>query len=301
MSNEIIYKLLKLFIILLGFLPRSAAKFCSNIIGLVWFKTDKRHKDIALKNISNAYKSEFSPEQVFNLGKQVFQNTVHMIFDIAWAFRMDQEELLKHYTIKGYENLKNALQKGRGVLLLTGHMGNFELLVGAFGNDPDYKMYGAYRKFDFQPLERLMLEERQRFGATMIPLRGASKKIDAILRSKDVVGTLLDQNADWYNGVFVDFFGRPACTNKGMAILAMRTKALVVPMYIAKTDNTYVVEFLPDIPLQSTGDMIKDIENNTQNYTSAIESMVRKYPDQYFWVHNRWKTRSYSIISRKES
>ncbi|MBU1696405.1 MAG: lysophospholipid acyltransferase family protein, partial [Proteobacteria bacterium] len=146
---------------------------------------------------------------------------------------------------------------------------------------------------------RLMLEERQRFGVTMIPLRGAAKKIDAILRNKNAVGTLLDQNADWYNGVFVDFFGRSACTNKGMAVLALRTKAPVVPMYIAKTDNTYVVEYLPEIPLQSTGDMIKDIENNTQNYTIAIESMVRKYPDQYFWIHNRWKTRPYSIIPRK--
>lgn len=299
MRNEIFYKSLKLFIILLGLLPRSVAKFCSDIIGLLWFKIDKRHKDIALENISKAYKSELSPEQILNLGKQVFKNTTHMIFDIAWAFRMDQEELLKNYTIKGYENLKNALQKGRGVLLLTGHMGNFELLVGAFGNDPDYKMYGAYRKFDFQPLERLMLEERQRFGVTMIPLRGAAKKIDAILRNKNAVGTLLDQNADWYNGVFVNFFGRPACTNKGMAVLAMRTKALVVPMYIAKTDNTYVVEFLPEIPLQSTGDIITDIENNTQNYTSAIESMARKYPDQYFWVHNRWKTKPYSILPKK--
>jgi len=299
MSNEIFYNLLKLFIILLGLLPRSVARFCSNIIGLAWFKADKRHKNIALKNISNAYKEELSPAQVSSLCKQVFKNTVHMIFDIAWAFRMEQEELLKHYTIKGYENLKDALQKGRGVLLLAGHMGNFELLVAGFGNDPDFTMYGAYRRFDFQPLERLMLEERQRFGTVMIPLSGAAKKIDAVLRNKDAVGTLLDQNADWYNGVFVDFFGRSACTNKGLAILAMRTRARVVPMYIAKINNKYVVEFLPQIPLQSTGDTIKDIENNTQNYTLAIESMVRKYPDQYFWIHNRWKTRPYSIISKK--
>ena len=233
------------------------------------------------------------------LGKKVFQNTIHMIFDIAWAFRKTQEELLTYYTIKGYGNLKDALQKGRGVLLLSGHIGNFELLVAAFGHDPDFKMYGAYRKLDFQPLERLMLEERQRFGTTMIPLQGAAKKIDAILRNKDVVATLLDQNANWHSGVNVDFFGRPACTNKGFAALALRTKAVVVPMCIAKTGDTFVVEFLPEIPLESTRDMIRDIETNTQNYTTAIESMVRKYPDQYFWVHNRWKTLHYSLIPKK--
>jgi KDO2-lipid IV(A) lauroyltransferase len=299
MNNEIVYKLLKFFIIGLGLLPRSIAKFCSGILGLLWFKIDKRHRDITLKNISKAYPAELSPAQVFTLGKKVFKNTIHIIFDIAWAFRKSQEELLTYYTIKGHGNLKAALQKGRGVLLLSGHIGNFELLVAAFGHDPDFKMYGAYRKFDFQPLERLMLEERQRFGTTMIPLQGAAKKIDAILKNKDAVGTLLDQNENWHRGVNVDFFGRPACTNKGLAVLALRTKAVVVPMCIAKTGDTFVVEFLPEIPLESTGDMIRDIETNTQNYTAAIESMVRKYPDQYFWVHNRWKTKPYDLIPIK--
>lgn len=297
--NEILYKLLKLFIILLGLLPRKVATLCSDTLGLLWFKIDNRHRNITLDNISKSYPSEYSQVQVLMLGKKVFQNTIHMIFDIAWAFRKNQEELLTYYTIKGYGNLKAALQKGRGVLLVSGHIGNFELLVAAFGHDPDFKMYGAYRKLDFFPLERLMLEERQRFGTTMIPLKGAAKKIDAILRNKDVVATLLDQNANWHSGVNVDFFGRPACTNKGFAALALRTKAVVVPMCIAKTGDTFVVEFLPEIPLESTRDMIRDIETNTQNYTTAIESMVRKYPDQYFWVHNRWKTLHYSLIPKK--
>ncbi len=299
MRDEILYKLIKLFIILLGLIPRKVAKFCSDILGLLWFKIDKRHRKIALDNISLAYTSELSSIQVLTLCKKVFKNTVHMIFDIAWAFRKNQEELLNYYTIKGYGNLKAALQKGNGVLLLSGHIGNFELFVATFGHDPDFKMYGAYRKFDFQPLERLMLEERQRFGTTMIPLQGAAKKIDTILRNKNAVGTLLDQNAYWHSGVKVDFFGRPACTNKGFAALALRTKAVVVPVYIAKTKDTFVVEFLPEIPLESTGDMIRDLEANTQNYTAAIEAMVRKYPDQYFWVHNRWKTKPYSLIPQK--
>ncbi len=299
MTNDLVYKLLKLFIISLGLLPRSVAKFCSDILGLLWFKIDKRHKKITLDNISKAYPSELSSRQVLSLGKKVFKNTIHMIFDIAWAFRKSQKELLSYYTIKGYGNLKAAIKKGRGVLLLSGHIGNFELLVAAFGHDPDFKMYGAYRKFDFQPLEKFMLEERQRFGTTMIPLHGASKKIDAILRNQGAVGTLLDQNANWHSGVRVDFFGRPACTNKGLAALALRTKAAVVPMCIAKTGDTFLVEFLPEIPLESTGDMIRDLENNTQNYTTAIEAMVRKYPDQYFWVHNRWKTKPYDLIPRK--
>ena len=151
MINDILYKLIKLFIILLGLLPRKLAKFCSDLLGRLWFKIDKRHRNITLENTSKAYPSEFSPVQVLTLGKKVFQNTIHMIFDIAWAFRKTQEELVTYYTIKGYDNLKDALKKGRGVLLLSGHIGNFELLVAAFGHDPDFKMYGAYRWWNFYP------------------------------------------------------------------------------------------------------------------------------------------------------
>jgi KDO2-lipid IV(A) lauroyltransferase len=188
-----------------------------------------------------------------------------------------------------------AHAKGKGVLVITCHMGNFEMLIPAI-EGTGLKGYAIYRKLDFEPLERLIRRLRQRFGVTMIPIRGASRKIDAVLRAGGVVGTLLDQNVDWYQGVFVDFFGRPACTNSGLAALAIRTKAPVLPMYTMRENREFLIEFLPEIPLEDTGDRIKDLENNTQNYTAAIEAMVRRYPDQYFWVHNRWKTKSYCML-----
>ena len=125
-----------------------------------------------------------------------------------------------------------------------------------------------------------------------------SEKIDAVLREGGEMGTLLDQNVDWYKGVFVDFFGRPACTNSGFAKLALRSRAPVVPMYTVRKGKRFLIEFLPEVPLIETGDKIKDIEINTQNYVSAVESMVRRYPDQYFWVHNRWKTKPYCPYPR---
>ncbi|MCP4718623.1 MAG: lauroyl acyltransferase, partial [Desulfobacteraceae bacterium] len=85
----------------------------------------------------------------------------------------------------------------------------------------------------------------------------------------------------------------------GLAVLIMRTKAAVVPMCCMRKDRHFFIEFLPEVPLEETGDRIKDIENNTQNYTTAIESMVRRFPDQYFWVHNRWKIKHYSPYPRQ--
>lgn len=295
MSDETIFKLLKLLVTLLSKLPRWALAFFSDLLGLIWYKVDKRHRNVALGNINFAYPGKFTSTQAEIFAKKAFKNTASIIFEAVWSYSKTWKELSKYFVIKGVRHIDAAKKKGRGVLCLSGHIGNFELgsvamaMAGVFP-------YVIYRKLDFQPLERLLLEVRQRFGATMIPLRGASSKIDSILRDNGIVATLLDQNVDWYKGVFVDYFGRPACTNNGLAKLVLRSRSAVVPMFIRKENEKYMIEILPEIPLEITEDPIKDIEKNTQNYVAAIESMVRQCPEQYFWVHNRWKTKPYSLL-----
>lgn len=298
MNNHRIYILLKLIINLLARLPRNMLQFMSDLLGLIWYSIDKRHRTVVLENIGSAYPGRYTKEQSERFAKKVFKNTAGILFEVIWSYRKTKDELFEHFTIIGAQYLKAAQEKGRGVILLTCHLGNFELFITSLAK-AGIKPYGIYRKLDFEPLEQLLLEERQRFGAQMIPLRGASRKIDSILRTGGVVGTLLDQSVDWYNGTWVDYFGRPACTNKGLAKLVLRTNASVVPMSIVKKNGQYIMEFLPEIPLQVTGDSIKDIENNTRNYVKAIELMVRKCPEQYFWVHNRWKTKPYSMLPQK--
>ncbi|MCD4721704.1 MAG: lysophospholipid acyltransferase family protein [Desulfobacula sp.] len=301
MSDERIYKLIKLIVTLMGMLPRKTLKFFSDLLGLLWYKLDKRHRNVALENINFAYPGKFSPAQAQRFVKKNFKNTASILFEVIWAYQKPRDELFKYFKVKGLKYLKKAQKKGRGVIILTCHMGNFELLVAAFPKAGMEKPYGIYRKFDFKPLERLMLEMRQRFGATLIPTGGASQKIDLILKEGGIVGTLFDQNAGWYNGVVVNFFGRPACAKYSLVKLVLRSKASVVPMFMIKENEKYIMEILPEVPLQTTGCPIKDIENNTQNYVSAIESMVRLCPEQYFWAHNRWKTKPYSIIKGKVS
>ncbi|OGQ88659.1 MAG: lauroyl acyltransferase [Desulfobacula sp. RIFOXYA12_FULL_46_16] len=298
MTDDRIYKLLKLMVSLMGRLPTPALTFLSDLFGLIWYGLDKRHRTVVQDNLNLAYPGVFSRRGAERMAVHIFKNTAAILFEVIWAYPIPREKLFAHFTVKGGEHLEAARKKGRGVLLLTCHMGNFELLVAALPKAGVEKPYGIYRKFDFKPLERLMREMRQRFGATLIPMRGASEKIDAVLREGGEMGTLLDQNVDWYKGVFVDFFGRPACTNSGFAKLALRSRAPVVPMYTVRKGKRFLIEFLPEVPLIETGDKIKDIEINTQNYVSAVESMVRRYPDQYFWVHNRWKTKPYCPYPR---
>jgi len=291
MSNDHIYRLLKLVVWLLGRIPVGVADFCADFLGLLWFKMDKRHRQVTLQNIAHAFGGQMNPLQIEMMAKQAFKNIARIPFEITWSWRLDLEELLSHVTVRGIEHVENAHAKGRGVIVVSCHMGNFEMLLQAI-YETGLKGYGVYRRLDFEPLERFTKKVRQRVGVGLIPIIGASNRVDTILSQGGIVGTMLDQSVDWYKGVFVDFFGRPACTNKGLAMIALRTKAPVIPLYTVRKNRKYLIEFLPEIPRVETNDEIKDLEINTQNYSTAIESMVREYPDQYFWVHNRWKTKN---------
>ena len=295
-KDTIAYQLIRQMFFLLGMLPRSVLNFFSDILGLVWYKIDKRHRTVALENIQTAYPGKFSPIEAEMLVKTIFKNIAGIPLEAVWSCGKSWETLAPYFSVKGRKHFENAKKKARGVILLTCHLGNFELLPAAQQAAGIKNLHAIYRKFDFLPLERLMLEIRQRFGTVMIPTGGAARKIDNILHHGGVVATLFDQNAGWYNGVVTDFFGRPACSKNSLAKLVLKSSASVLPIFMVKKNGRYVIEFLTEIPLQRTGCPIKDIEINTQNYVTAVESMVRQCPEQYFWVHNRWKTKPFSLI-----
>ncbi len=120
------------------------------------------------------------------------------------------------------------------------------------------------------------------------------------LKRNEIVGILIDQNMAWYEGVFVDYFGRPACTTNGLALLALHTGAPVLPGYIVRLpDGRYRFVIGPEVEVTRTGDRDADVLANTQRFTKVIEETVRQYPDQWFWVHQRWKTQKCQV-RRKE-
>lgn len=300
MSDEKIYKLIKAFVFLLGLIPDKILMFVSDILGLVWYLIDKRHRNIAIKNLQTSFPKRFAEKKsIKRFAKKNFQHIISIVFDSIRLYSKSEKDLFEHFVIQGLENFENAKKKGKGVVFLSCHLGNFELLMPALAK---VGISGAvvYRKLDFNPLELLLLEIRQRFGTTMIPLRGASKKLEIILKDNGVVGSMLDQNVDWYHGVFMDFFKKAACTNNGLAKLVLKSKAVVIPIFIMKRNKKFIVNILPQIPLQDTNDLILDIENNTQNYVSAIEFMVRQCPEQYFWVHDRWKTKPFCLLKSND-
>ena len=284
----------------LGCIPRPAGIRIGKVIGRLLFVFDKKHRDIAADNLSRAFGWPLESRRVQRTVRQVFNNLGAMLFEIAWANRLDPRDHARYFRITGREHYQRASDKGRGVLLLTAHMGNWELftIIAHLAGIPANVVY---RPLDSRVLDEAVKQIRCRYGTRLIPTtnRRAIVQILNTLKDGGCMAMLMDQNVDYYNGVFVDFFGRRACTNKGMAILALRAEAPVVPVFMVREKGGHRAVVLPEIPLTRTGDKQKDIEINTQKYNQAIESFVRRYPDQWFWVHQRWKTKAYSKWPRE--
>ena len=157
------------------------------------------------------------------------------------------------------------------------------------------------KPLDFEPAERLSRTLREISGNRVVSKERSMRVLIKLLREKKNLGILMDQNIDWKDGVFVDFFGRRACTNKGLALLVLSTGAPVVPGFMVYEGNGhYRLELQPPVPWLEFGDRTKNIEENTAQYNRVIEAMARRYPDHYFWVHQRWKTRPYQPWPREE-
>ena len=282
----------------LGCLPRSAGIRIGLGIGRLLFTFDRKHRGIAADNVSRAFGWPPESERVRHIVRQVFNNLGTLLFEIAWANRLDPQQHARYFRISGREHFQRAMEKGRGVLLLTAHMGNWELftIVARMAAIPASVVY---RPLDSPVLDDAVKKIRCRYGAQLIPTKYAFYRIAKTLRKKGCVAMLMDQNVDYYNGVFVDFFGRRACTNRGMAYMAVRTGAPVVPVFMLREQGGFRAVVLPEIPLTKTGDLQKDIEINTAKYNQAIEDIVRRYPDQWFWVHQRWKTKAYCAWPRE--
>jgi KDO2-lipid IV(A) lauroyltransferase len=296
--ERVFYNAVEMFFRFIGLVPRKSAIRIAGLLGKVLFLVDSKHRKIALDNLMYAFGHQKSTYEIRFLAKQVFINLVQVIFEVGWSLQLDERRLVKHFKMDGFRHMKKAYEKGKGVLVLTAHCGNWEFLA-VVGAMIEYPVSMVVRPLDFKPLDRFFINLRSRFGGKII---SKQRSIRAILRSLDrgeMVVLLMDQNVDWYEGVFVDFMGHRACTNKGLALLALKTGAPVVPIFMVREKSGFRAEFGPEIFTVKTGDKQKDIEINTQEYNRVIENFIRRYPDQWFWIHQRWKTKPYQAWPRK--
>lgn len=281
--------LLKALVFVLGHLPRSLILPLAEALGALAFRFGKKRAGVARENIRNAY-PEKGPVEVDRIAEKVFENIAVVIFDFFRIPWLDDKSLKRLVEFDGVAHFERAMKKGKGVILLTAHFGNWEMMavaVGRFLHPVDI----VARELDSPVIDKLVNWVRTRGGNGIISKERAMRKLLKSLSGNGVVGILLDQNVQLSDSVFVDFFGTLAATNKGPARLASATGAAVVPIFNVREGGRYRIMVGAELEMAETGDTEKDTEVNTQRCTKAIEEFVRAYPDQWFWVHRRWKTR----------
>ena len=287
--ETVTYRAIKALFDIMALIPPQTGEKIALFFSKIWFVLDKRHRKIVIENLTHAFGDQMTSSEINRIARKTFFYATNMIFETPRVYALKPGEVSKHYTVNGLQHLRIAHTKGKGVLMLSGHLGNWEISV-QLNNIAGLQVSGVYRKLDFLPMERYFHEKRESTGSRLYPLKGA---VHAILREfglGNCMALLIDQNAKRHQGVFVDFFGRKACANMGPAYLALLTGVPVIMYFFVRENGKYRLEVLPELLVVNTGDMEKDILVNTQNFNKALEGIIRRYPDQWFWIHNRWKT-----------
>jgi KDO2-lipid IV(A) lauroyltransferase len=255
------------------------------------YALDDRHRRIALRGLTLAFPEKDLKERNA-IARSAFRNLARVAAEFFSLPRLNEKNFTRYITFEGLENFQKAYEKEKGILILTAHFGNWEWMAALFPLQSHHPVHVVVRPLDSRFLDSMVEQLRMRTGNQAIPKQKAMGQILRLLKAGEIVGILLDQNMAWQEGVFVDFFGEKACTNTGMALLALKTGTPVLPAFnIRQKDGRYRVVIEPEIPLVRTGDKERDVTENTQRFTQIIERYVRNYPDQWLWLHQRWKTR----------
>lgn len=270
-------------------LPRKAALKLGVFLANQFFRFSHREKAIALDNLSIAFNADGDSESILSLCQRCFQNLGKSFMEALQIPRLNAKKLDKIVAISGKQNLDEALNKGNGVIILTAHFGNWELMavsLAIFG----YNVNQIVRPLHSRHLDAMLNQNRERMGTKSIP-RGASIRNAVKCLKRNELLIILPDIDTKVNGVFVDFFGRPAFTPNGPASFALRTGAALVPVFMVRQkDNTHKLIIEKALELETTGELEKDIKVNTSKLTRVIETYIRKNPEQWIWIHQRWKT-----------
>jgi KDO2-lipid IV(A) lauroyltransferase len=274
----------------LAWLPESAAYAAGGGAGRLAFHLDRRHRSIAADNLGRAFPGKYSPQEIDALARSVFENLGRTAVDVARSTGLLGGAKKDAVWVDGFDRLQEPRRRGRGVLLITAHLGPWELLpiVAALRYEP---IHIVARPLDNPRLDGWLTGLRERGGNRVIRKRDAVSAILQVLRRGETVGILIDQHISEKEGVVVPFLGRPACTACAPALIAMRSGAAVLPVGIVReSPGRYRIRIGEEVPVCRRGDLKADLVENTARFTAAIEVFILDQPDQWFWVHRRWKT-----------
>jgi KDO2-lipid IV(A) lauroyltransferase len=286
-----VYLVLRIFACIVQAMPLAMGRSLAH--GLAWlvYRLDRRHREVALDNIRKAFPDHYTEAELQRQVMGVLRHFCTLAVEIIHLPRcFHANNWRKYVELPQGGVLIHYLLSGRPMMFVTGHFGNWELggfILGALG----FETYAIARKLDNPFVDYfLRVKFREKTGQRILSKEGDYERIVQVLASGGVIATLADQDAG-QRGLFVDFFGRPASTHKAVALLAIEHKAPLVVIGTTKLGEPmkYAVMVEDVILPEDYEGQVDAVRQMTQRYTTALERLVRRYPEQYFWLHRRWK------------
>jgi Kdo2-lipid IVA lauroyltransferase/acyltransferase len=276
---------------LLAAVPRSWARALGAGVGSVAFQALPRLRQVGLRNLQLAFPEKTLQEREQVL-RRLYRNLGWLLGEFCQMSSYTPENTRSFIRYEGLENYLAARERRKGVLIVTGHLGAWEL-SSFYHSLMGHPMSMVIRRLDNARVDRLVNGIRCLHGNRVLHKDDFARGLLAAMRHGETVGILMDTNMTPPQGVFVPFFGHMACTASGLARVALKTGAAVLPGFMVweEQEQKYVLRFGPEIGLVETGNEEQDMLDNTARFTAAIEDFVRSYPEQWLWVHRRWKTR----------
>ncbi|MGK7345211.1 MAG: lysophospholipid acyltransferase family protein [Candidatus Nitrospinota bacterium M3_3B_026] len=293
LADEMAYLVTLGFTRLVGAVPRMAALAAGSAAGwLFWIfvRIEGRRLKVMKENLRNLY-PEKQDKELQGLARKVFRHFGRFLADCGRLPLLDREMVERLVRFEGFENFREAYEKGRGVIFATAHFGHFEVANAAFAA-LGYPVWSVIREVDNRKIDVLFDDTRRPTGLGVIKKERSAGEILKHLREGAIVTINIDQNAA-FNNIFVPFFGKPAATFVTPAVTSLRTGAPILPVFSFRDDenDSYTVEVHPPVRIEPTGDRRADIRLITMRINEILEDAIRRAPEQWLWVHRRWKTR----------
>jgi KDO2-lipid IV(A) lauroyltransferase len=272
-----------------GQIPQKYIVTAGKLLGILAYVLDRRHQRIVKRNLEFTH-PEWPRDRIRELSKDVFQNMGITLLEICQMTCLSSEDILRKVRIRGEDNLLNAMKSRKGVVLISAHLGNWEMahiFASCYVQTPLVLVAARVRP---KRLNQWIYRLRSRFGSVVLEKKGALRKMARTLRLGGMVGLLIDQGTRLPEGVEVAFFGKTVTATPAAGILARRYDSPVLPAFCIREGDgrlTLIVE--PPLALKKTEDLRADLKFNTQIMNNAVERAVKAYLGQWFWFHKRWK------------
>ena len=304
LRNSIKYSLILLFIkgmlILVKILPWRFTSYICDRLGLISFYILKKERRKAVNNLTVAYGDEKTHNEIYGMTKEVFRNLGRAAAELAIKLKIDdKDKYFSNVEVIGKEHAEKAYERGKGIIDIVPHLGCWEALSKAY-TMLGYSAGAVVKNLKNEKLNNWVIKHREFKGFKVLPRGSTYKSILQFLKQNNSLGMLIDQDTN-VKSVFVDFYGKPAYTPIGAAMLALDSDATVfTTSYIRTKRNRFKFVFGQAMEVVRTGDRKEELLLNTERFHAAVERQIKEYPTQWVWMHDRWKTTPEMVEAREK-